>query len=498
MNSETTAKTEPSTAGISNLLLDRADVEPHVRAMAQTAGVRFADFFGSMEDRQLICRLVWARDHEHEYLIGTWPARGTGYPPLSEVVPAAFVEECEIYEQFGVGPGKGRTLNRLVIPPGADRSFPRLGEPPPDDRPLPHAPHYVSGEAVEFPFGPVRGVAQESMYMGLVTSGEELIDLYLLQWHKHRGIERRLCGESVARALFLVERVEGLSAVGNGWAFCRAVEAIAEVSPHPATERSRGVALELERLYNHAAAIAALCQSTGLMVGQAQAEIILEQLLRLNAMVFGHRYLFGVVAPGGTSRAADADALVTQLPPIVVALRRLVDSLSATNSFVDRLESCGVVAPADAARLGLVGPVARASGQDIDTRRDHAFGPYVDIAVEVPVRNAGDVMARMSVMVAEMEESARLALELAGAGLGVGTVEVPPATGSALGWCESPRGESLLWVDLDAGRIRRARVRPGSVRNWRSFDDAVRSRNVFTDIAIIEASFWLTVAGMAR
>jgi Ni,Fe-hydrogenase III large subunit len=50
----------------------------------------------------------------------------------------------------------------------------------------------------------------------------------------------------------------------------------------------------------------------------------------------------------------------------------------------------------------------------------------------------------------------------------------------------------------DEGRIRRARLRPASVRNWRAFDDAARAQNVFTDIPIIEASFWLTVAGFAR
>jgi Ni,Fe-hydrogenase III large subunit len=54
-------------------------------------------------------------------------------------------------------------------------------------------------------------------------------------------------------------------------------------------------------------------------------------------------------------------------------------------------------------------------------------------------------------------------------------------------------------VSLDeSGRITRARLRPASVRNWRGFDDACRSQNVFTDIPIIEASFWLTVAGTSR
>jgi Ni,Fe-hydrogenase III large subunit len=49
-----------------------------------------------------------------------------------------------------------------------------------------------------------------------------------------------------------------------------------------------------------------------------------------------------------------------------------------------------------------------------------------------------------------------------------------------------------------AGRLSRALLRPAAVRNWRGFDDACRSQNVFTDIPIIEASFWLTVAGTAR
>jgi Ni,Fe-hydrogenase III large subunit len=115
----------------------------------------------------------------------------------------------------------------------------------------------------------------------------------------------------------------------------------------------------------------------------------------------------------------------------------------------------------------------------------------------------------MQVMAAEAEESARLLLSLADGDVRGGDAEPsrpvqgplgpPNGAGTALGWCESPRGESLAWLSLDSdGRIRRARLRPGSARNWRAFDDAARSGNVFTDIPIIEASFWLTVAGFAR
>ena len=288
---------------------------------------RVADFFGSIEDGTLVLRLVYGLEPGSGYLVIEWPVDDSEYPPLSDIAPAAFVEECEVDEQFGVRPASGRPLNRLLIPPHAGEHFPRLGSPPKQEPPQVHAPHFVSGEAFEFPFGPVRAVAQESLYYGIVTSGEEVLDLYLLQWHKHRGIEHRLRGLDAERGLFFVERAEGLSAVGNGWAFCRAVEAIGSMSVSIEVECARAVALELERLYNHATAIAALAQSTGLSVGQAQAEIALEKFLRLNLATFGHRYLFGVLAIGGVTRPLDAGAVESLLPDAVGEFLRVVSSL---------------------------------------------------------------------------------------------------------------------------------------------------------------------------
>ena len=157
-----------------------------------------------------------------------------------------------------------------------------------------------------------------------------------------------------------------------------------------------------------------------------------------------------------------------------------------------------------AQRLGLVGPVARATGVPVDVRADHPVEPYSALPPVVATGESGDVLARFRVMLAEAAESVRLIGELLEAGAGPGRAELPEvgpsrSDRSGLGWAESARGEALAWVALDAsGRITRARLRPASVRNWRGFDDACRSQNVFTDIPIIEASFWLTVAGTAR
>lgn len=476
--------------------LPEADLATAVHALASAPGSRLADLFGS-PGPAVILHLVYALDSEQRYLVLRTPVAGETYPALSEIDPAAFVEECELYEQYGVRPA-GLRLNRVAVAPhaGGDSRWRGASALPPRQV---YDPHTVRGQAFEFPVGPVRGAGTESLYYGLVTPGEEVVELYLFTWHKHRGVEQRLRGKRPAEALFLVERIEGLSAVANGWAFAAAVEAAAGIEIRAALARSRACALELERLYNHAAAIAALCQSTGLSVAQAQAEIALELCLRLNAAVFGHRYLFGVLAIGGVTRSPDLHALRQLLPSAHDELRRVIDALLKTNSFLDRLEATGLLSRSQVERLALVGPVARASGQPVDTRRHHPVAPYDELPPQLATRTAGDALARMQVMYAEIDDSVRLVGELVAAGVPAGGVDLPVRAGCGLGWAESSRGESLSWVQLDhTGRIERARLRPGSVRNWRAFDDAVRAQNVFTDVPIIEASFWLTVAGGAR
>ena len=172
---------------------------------------------------------------------------------------------------------------------------------------------------------------------------------------------------------------------------------------------------------------------------------------------------------------------------------------SGTNSFVDRLEATGILSAEQARRLGLVGPVARATGLLVDARLNTG-GPYAEHPLTVVTAEGGDVLARFQVMLGEAAESVRLIGEYPRCRHRGGAD--PASAGRRYrvsGWAESPRGEALAWVALDeAGRIIRARLRPGSARNWRGFDDACRSQNVFTDIPIIEASFWLTAAGLAR
>jgi Ni,Fe-hydrogenase III large subunit len=468
--------------------------------------VRLADMFARPAGEGLERVVILADDSSGSYLRITSPLREEPEGAISDLVPAAYQEECEIYELWGVLPGGGKPVNRVILPPSGDPETPLRRPGGVRNSSEVRTPHLVQGEAIEFPWGPIRGAGQESLYLGLVTTGEELLDCYLAMFHKHRGLEHRMVGLPLDRALFLVERCEGLGAVGNALAFARAAESALGLAVPERADATRNLALELERIYNHVGSVAALAAATGLGVGQAQAEILLEECLRLNAVVFGHRYLFNLIEVGGVRRGADLIALEGRLDWVEAQFEALVGSLLATNSFVDRLEGAGAISADTARRLALVGPVARAAGQLTDLRRTQAGPPAHLPGFRAAHELEGDCLARMRLAIDEVRESLRLVRHWARSRLpleedwepdrrAAGAVD---ESGTGLGWAESCRGEALVHLEVRQGTVAFARVRPAAVRNWRAFDDALRARNVFTDVPIVEASFWLTVAGFAR
>ena len=155
------------------------------RLSCRAHGARLADLFATGTGTRSTCGL----SGRSTATSATWsrsPVEGHRIPALSDVVPAAFAEECEIYEQFGIRPAGDKPLNRVPCRRCAGRRSPRLG-PRRGAAEGPARTAHVGGQAFEFPFGPVRQVGVESLYYGLVTSGEEIVDLYLFTWHKHRA-----------------------------------------------------------------------------------------------------------------------------------------------------------------------------------------------------------------------------------------------------------------------------------------------------------------------
>jgi Ni,Fe-hydrogenase III large subunit len=280
------------------------------------------------------------------------------------------------------------------------------------------------------------------------------------------------------------------------------VEAAFRVAVPRRAEALRLIGLEYERLIAHVGDVGALCNDVGFSVAAARAASLKEDLLQASARWIGTRYWRGVSVPGGLR--ADLSAAVSAefartLDETSRRFAELAQVILHTPSVQNRFDLAGVLKRQVAADLAVVGPVARASGVDIDVRRDHPYGAYSNREFKVPFIHYGDVMARARIRIEEAAESTRL-IEQALVSLPEGEISNsfdPTERVHGHSAVESPRGELFYWVEASGGLITRCHIKSPSFQNWPALPLAV-AENVIADFPLINKSFNLSYSGCDR
>lgn len=350
----------------------------------------------------------------------------------------------------------------------------------------------------EMPLGPVRADVAEALRFELTCLGDEILAARIVNGFKHRHVERLMAGSDAMAALEVAERVTGTSPVAHATAFALAVESALGLEVPRSVGRQRLVLLELERLASHLSDLAALAASTGTPVAAAELYRLKDLVLRFNQAWAGHRYLRGVVAPGGARRALEAPAdalraLLRQTESEFSAIRRQLDRMT---SFLDRLHGAGRVPEGF---RGLVGFVGRAGGRSEDVRWDRPYAAYDEVTGgrRQPVAAAGDAHARYVIRCTEIDFSILALRRLADCGPAPAAV-LAPRDGSSFGWgiVEAPRGRLAYRVEISGGLVRSVSVRTPSSINWPALPAAVANHNILQDFPIIDASFSLCAAAL--
>jgi Ni,Fe-hydrogenase III large subunit/Ni,Fe-hydrogenase III component G len=366
----------------------------------------------------------------------------------------------------------------------------------------------VDGDGVhEIPVGPVHAGIIEPGHFRFSIVGEKVLRLEQRLGYKHKGIERRFTQLAPLEAHRLAGRVSGDSTVAFAWAYCMALESIAQVRIPPRAESLRALMLERERVASHLGDLGALGNDAALAFGLAQFSRLREDWLRASNEAFGHRLMMDRLVPGGVAcdvDAAQADRMRRHcdlLEREVLALRAVYDEHAGLQ---DRFMTTGRVSAPLAAQLGLTGIAGRASGRVADLRCDHPWPPYDTLGVNRATHTDGDVAARVAVRFDELIESLRLIRALC-AGLDAlddRLVRVEPAStlraGWGAGWVEGWRGEVFVALETeerDGGiRIRRCHCHDPSWQNWPVLEHAVIG-NIVPDFPLINKSFNLSYAG---
>lgn len=367
-----------------------------------------------------------------------------------------------------------------------------------DGTPFPFAA--VGGEGVyEIPVGPVHAGIIEPGHFRFSVIGETVIDLKIRLYFTHKGTEKLFEGRLPLDGVELAERISGDTTVGHSLAYCQALESLAGIEIPARARYLRVVLLEMERLYNHIADFGAIANDTGFAIANAHCSRLRERLLRLNKALTGNRLLRGGVVPGGVRfDLTDGFDLPAELYSILGDFNEIVDISLKNTILTDRLEGTGCLTKQTAIDHGVLGYVARASGVDVDARRDHPFAAYGELDFSVPVYESGDVYARTMMRVKEASQSVGL-IRQAIKRLAPGPLANPlgqlPAFKPAFGIAEGWRGAIIHWVMADnSGKLYRVKIKDPSFVNWPALSFAML-KNIVPDFPLCNKSFSLSYSG---
>src|ERR1017187_5607969 len=356
---------------------------------------------------------VYALDAVHAFFILRVPVPPDKpeFTSLTNAIPAVNWQEREIQDLFGL---------KLIGHPNPGRCA--LHDDWPDVHPLRkdfdlhtqlppfqgerHKLRQVEGEGVfQVPVGPVHAGIIEPGHFLFSVAGEPVLFLQLRLFYTHKGTEKLFENLPVTHGVRLAESISGDSSFAHATAFCHAIERAAGVEAPPRARALRTLCLELERLYNHIGDIGAICTDVAFVTANMHAMRLKESVLRVNEHLGGNRPLRGMVCLGGVGCDWDAgqlealEKLAVELGPEFDSLVELIENSSSTR---DRLEDAGILKPAVARDLGVVGIAGRASGIDHDLRRDFPHAAYDRVKFRVPVYQEGDVLRRMQVRIDEV------------------------------------------------------------------------------------------------
>ena len=438
------------------------------------------------------------------------PADHPSFPSLAAELPSVNWQEREIQDWFGLEAAGHPNPRRVALHDNwpdvhpLRKDFPLNTVLPPFEGER-HVYRPAHGEGVfHIPVGPVHAGIIEPGHFNFAVAGEPILYLQLRMFYTHKGTEKLFENIPIHRAVFLAESISGDSAFSHGTAFCEAVERAAGIEIPARAQWMRVILLELERIANHIADVGAIANDVGFVIANAHAGRMREMVLGLNEMLTGSRVLRGMVAIGGVRRdwqQAQLGAIESILAAVEREFSDLVLLLQASHSTRHRLERTGILRPEKASKLGIVGVAGRASGVNLDIRRDHPYEAYRHLSFNVPVYQEGDVRHRMKVRIDEVGESIQI-IRTAVSRLPEGPHRAPaqpiPPDRCALSAVEGWRGEIVHWVRTGEGNcLERCKVKDPSINNWPAIVEAVEG-NIVADFPVINKSFNLSYSGTDR
>lgn len=346
---------------------------------------------------------------------------------------------------------------------------------------------------VVIPIGPYHPLQEEPEFFRLYVEGERVVDIDIVIGYMHRGIEKLSESKHFDQVTFLVERICGICSNSHPLAYVNAMEDLTKIEVPERALYIRTIIAELERLHSHLLWLGLAGHFIGYNTVWMWSWRYREPILDCFEMITGNRQHYAMMKIGGVRRDIQED----DIPQIKKTVDDLVPAVNMFEGAVmddpvikARLKGIGILTKKQAIDWCVVGPTARASGVNIDVRRDDSYGAYDRISWNVIIEKDGDIFAKVVVRILEMYESIRIIRQcldkMPKGEIDANVKEIP--AGEGIGRVEAPRGECFHYVRSDGtNRPIRHKIRAPSFMNVASNKVAAVGQTI-SDAAITLAA----------
>ncbi len=334
--------------------------------------------------------------------------------------------------------------------------------------------------------GPHHPSTHGVLRLALVLDGDVIATAEPLVGYLHRGAEKLFEVRDYRQVLMLANRHDWLSAFSNELGVALAVERMLGLEVPARAVWLRTLLAELNRVLSHL-----MFLPGALQVEREVVQAVMEEASggRMHFMFNRIGGLKDDVPAGWTGRCRTAVSSVRT----ALAGYRLSDDGRGT----------GLLSREIAMSYGVSGPVARASGLDMDLRRDEPYLAYAELDVPVVLGTAGDAHERFACLLGQLLVS----LDLVDACLdrlpgGPVDVRLPKSVrapeGSTYTWTENPLGlQGYLLVSRGEKTPWRLAMRTASFNNVSSLSEVLPGVHL-ADLPVVLASMFFVIGDIDK
>lgn len=271
--------------------------------------------------------------------------------------------------------------------------------------------HEMPTETMTLNMGPSHPATHGVLRLKLELQGDIVETCEPVIGYLHRGDEKIAENMTYNQFVPYTDRLDYIAPLANNVAYAIAVERLANLEVPPRCQAIRVIVSELARLSSHLLGIGVYGMDTGAMTVFLYTFTQREKLYTLFEELTGARFTTSYTRIGGVARdmpegwLGRVNDFLNQLLPLVDEIDGL---LTRNKIFIQRTENIGIIAKEDAIAYGLTGPNLRASGVDLDLRKNKPYSGYENYEFDTVLGTKGDCYDRYLVRMEEMRQSVRI------------------------------------------------------------------------------------------